>query len=295
MKVGVFGDSYVAKWHPAHKLATQVLDWKYATRFHSDNKPFIWWKHLEIIDPTLETFEHGAGGCDNWWIYSEFLDNHEKYDKVIVCITADSRYSWSTYEKGYRDYPEEKQNRHWLHATNIMTAEHKSEYYDGGQRLRDDYKVMVPYLERVYYSDRKRYVTFSRLLREEIKRIRPDTIFINCFNPTPVNGIDNDNSLYEITLYENAKLNKDLGIPTSMEDPALDSQIDCRIAHLTKPSHIQLAKRVANCILQNNTTVYLNVNEYHREMDEDDYKEFWTKRDMLKYANRYYDAGIPIG
>ena len=30
-------------------------------------------------------------------------------------------------------------------------------------------------------------------------------------------------------------------------------------------------------------------------MEKKDYREFWTRRDILKYANTYYDAGITIG
>lgn len=286
--IGVFGDSYVEPWNPAHSLATEVLDWKYATRFHSDTKPFIWHKNLEQLNPLLKVHAYGQGGCDNWWIYSSFLEHQEKYDKIIICWTHDSRYSWSTNDLTV------PQELHWLHATNLLTAIEKSKHYDGGQKFRDDYKAMIDFLERVYYVDEKRYKTFSRLLREDIKRIRPDTIFINCFNADN----DNHNSLFEITQYESKQMNIPLGtgVRTSHgpSDTDLDQLYDCRIAHLTKPSHETLARQVATAIDLNHTSLTINLNSFFRTMTKQDRREYWTKRDILKYANRYYDAGLKI-
>lgn len=288
MQIGVFGDSYVEPWNPAHNLATEVLDWKYATRFHSDTKPFIWHKHLQQLDPLLKVHAYGQGGCDNWWIYSSFLEHQEKYDKIIICWTHDSRYSWSTNDLKVH------QERHWLHATNLLTTIEKSKHYDGGQKFKDDYKAMIDFLERVYYVDEKRYKTFSRMLREDIKRIRPDTMFINCFD----NDDQDHNNLFEITRYESNQLNIPLGTGVQSNhghrDTDLDRLYDCRIAHLTKPSHETLARQVATAIDLNHTSLTINLNSFSRTMTKQDRREYWTKRDILKYANRYYDAGLKI-
>ena len=153
----------------------------------------------------------------------------------------------------------------------------------------------------MYHKDRKRHHTFSRLLRKEITEIRPDAIFINAFNPTEGDE-DHNNTLHEITLYENHLLyskNKTLGydiIPTFWNGtPPMDELIDCRICHLTKASNLKLAEKVLGAINYNHTSVPIIINDFYRTMEKKDYREFWTRRDILKYANTYYDAGIAIG
>ena len=102
MKIGIFGDSYVDRWNPAHRLARQCLDDNLAEKFCNDNPAFPWYTHLPKMNNTYKVFEHGLGGCDNWYIYSQFLEHHEKYDKIIVVWTHDGRYSWTTYEEGFK-------------------------------------------------------------------------------------------------------------------------------------------------------------------------------------------------
>ena len=50
-----------------------------------------------------------------------------------------------------------------------------------------------------------------------------------------------------------------------------------------------------NAIDYKHTSVPIIINDFYREMEKQDYREFWTRRDMLKYANTYYNAGISIG
>ena len=310
MKIGIFGDSYVEKWNPSHRLARQCLPDDIANLFCNDNQPIPWYSFLQIYNNTYEVFEHGCGGCDNWYIYNTFLDNHEKYENVIIVWTNDARYSWTTHEEGYEAYPEEEQKRHWLHVSNIGTAINKSEHYGaeikkppikGIPRYREDYKTMIDFLGRIHYADRRRHNTFSKLLRKEIQQIRPDAIFINAFNPTE-DKEDHNNTLHEITLYESKSMHgktEDVDhalIPTFYDGtPPMDALIDCRVCHLTRTSHKKLARMVMNAIDYKHTSVPIIINDFYREMEKQDYREFWTRRDMLKYANIYYNAGISIG
>ena len=308
MKIGIFGDSYVDRWNPAHRLARQCLDDNLAEKFCNDNPAFPWYTHLPKMNNTYKVFEHGLGGCDNWYIYSQFLEHHEKYDKIIVVWTHDGRYSWTTYEEGFPYDPEEIQNRHWLHAVNLDTAIDKSKNYcdegppvPGVERYRADYKALIPFFERVHHADRKRHLKFSQLLQKEVRETRPDAIFINAFNPSG-SSIDHSGTLQEITLYENHLLYEDwpqMGekiIPTFWSGaPPMDEIIDCRICHMTKNSNVKFAEKVLSAINYNHTNIQIIVNDFWRKMEKKDYREFWTRRDILKYANTYYNAGITIG
>lgn len=307
--LGIFGDSYVEGYNPAHRLAKQCLDDKFADLFCNDNKPYPWYNHIPKINNTYEVSEYGCGGCDNWYTYNQFINNHEKYDRVIIVWTNDGRYSWSTKEEGYAYDPEEIQNRHWMHVSNLDTAIDKSKHYcneetgkiKGVEKYRADYKALIPFFERVHHADRKRHHKFSQLLRKEVREIRPDAIFINAFNPT-TSKLDHTGTLHEITLYENHLLYKDwpsMGhkiIPTYWPDgtPPMDEIIDCRVCHMTKNTNIKFAEKVMTALNYTHTSVPIIINDFWRKMEKQDFREFWTRRDILKYANRYYDAGLKI-
>ena len=77
--------------------------------------------------------------------------------------------------------------------------------------------------------------------------------------------------------------------------PPMDEIIDCRICHMTKNSNVKFAEKVLSAINYNHTNIQIIVNDFWRKMEKKDYREFWTRRDILKYANTYYNAGITIG
>ena len=68
-------------------------------------------------------------------------------------------------------------------------------------------------------------------------------------------------------------------------------------SHLSKDknSNVKFAEKVLSAINYNHTNIQIIVNDFWRKMEKKDYREFWTRRDILKYANTYYNAGITIG
>jgi hypothetical protein len=274
MKVLIVGDSYVNNFVPTHLLSKQNLSNKQHIRFKDNHPYYSWTSHLSEVNPDFQITSLGEGGCDNWWIYSTFLANYKNYDKVIITWTADSRYSWQT-EDGV-----------WFHTSNVASAKHKYEMEETNRHL---YKTMIDFLPQVHFEDVNRYRAFNRLMLDNIKLLKHDTMFINCFNPNDTHFKDNEqynNCLFAITQYEN----KQMGIKgfANWKDPDLDEKLDCRHGHITRSSHIILGKQIASAVERGVTEFNIKIDSFKREMTENDYKEFWTRRDILKYAEKYY-------
>lgn len=294
MKILIIGDSYVMPWNPSTKIARDTLTDEQWEFFDKDHQNFSWCDHLSEINPLWEVKVLGQGGCDNWWIYNTFLENYKHYDKIIICWTSESRYSWKSYDDiNKRDEPK------WMHVSNLISAQHKYTHPENEQQ-KDDYKVMLDFLPRVYYADHERYQTFSRLLKDNIQRINPGTMFINCFGSQ--NHIqrfspeEDTNSLHSITQHENQLLGLDQWHGGFWADTSgnseLDKPHDCRCCHLLRSSHLILAKQIATAIDSNIKEFEIKIESFEREITEEDRREIWTKRDIIKYANKYQDAKV---
>jgi len=274
MRILVVGDSYVQYNNPAQELAKQDLTHKQFVRFRDDHPYYSWTNHLSEVNPHFQVTVLGEGGCDNWWIYSTFLANYKNYDKVIITWTADSRYSWQT-EAGV-----------WLHTSNIVSAKNK---YETDTKNKHLFKTMLDFLPQIHYQDVNRYISFNDLMRESVRLLKPDAMFINCFYPNNTHFKDNEqytNCLFAITQYENDQM--DVKGSASWKDPDLDAKLDCRHSHLTRSSHRILGTHVADAIAKYVTKFFVDIESFKRPMTEHDNKEFWTRRDILKYAEKYY-------
>lgn len=69
MKIGVFGDSY-AKWR---------LD---------NEETYIWWTHFQELIPGCQVTSYGCPGSSIDYSLHELLENHQRYDFVIWCVTG---------------------------------------------------------------------------------------------------------------------------------------------------------------------------------------------------------------
>ena len=278
MKILVIGDSYVKNHVPSQLLAQQNLTWEHFNSFRDDHPYYSWTSHLSEVNPDFQITSLGEGGCDNWWIYSTFLANYKNYDKVIITWTADSRYSWQT------------EDGSWFHTSNVASAKRKYEVDSKNKHL---FKTMLDFLPQIHFEDVNRYKAFNRLMRDNVRLLKPDAMFIDCFNPNDTHFRDEEdynNCLFAITQYEN----KQMGIKgfANWKDPDLDEKLDCRCGHLTRSSHQILGKQIVSAIECGVTEFDIKIDSFKREMTVQDYKEFWTKRDIMKYADKHYNAGM---
>lgn len=275
MRVLVIGDSYVKNFVPAQELAKKTLTYKQFARFREDHPYYSWTDHLSEVNPNFQITSLGQGGCDNWWIYSTFLANYKNYDKVIITWTADSRYSW------------QQEDGVWFHTSNVASAKNK---YELDSKSRHLFKTMIDFLPQIHFEDVNRYRTFNALMRESVRLLKPDAMFIDCFNPNDTHSKDDvnySNCLFAITQYENDQMNVRGLAHWKDTDPDLDDRLDCRHGHLTRISHQILGKQVADAIAKDVTKFFVNIDSFKRPMTENDHKEFWTRRDIMKYADKY--------
>ena len=136
-----------------------------------------------------------------------------------------------------------------------------------------------------------------RLLKDSMRKIRPDVIFMHGLYQWGDPKRDEDGCLRWITSYENEIIgnpketnpNK-LGLRNSVRglfDSHNKVKYDVRVAHLTEPSHRILAKKVATALEKGSTQIKINTDEFHRTFDEEEYERYWwSEHDVVEYYEK---------
>jgi hypothetical protein len=159
MKVGIFADSYG--------------DRKIGANGHT------WVEMLEkICDADVEN--HSVSGSSVWYSYDKFKTHHQKYDKIVFLITGDGRITVPLSPE-YTDL----RLRHITGHTQGFRDAIKNKEYKNNVYLKHVADAIEKYYAYLHDPDKNRET--DRLMYEEIKRIRPDTLFIPCFKNSPMN------------------------------------------------------------------------------------------------------------
>jgi hypothetical protein len=272
-KIGVFGDSYVDPVDLRMDVASQALSKhaleKYKVQIESE---FVIWHELLSSLGNYKTTAHARGGCDQYYIYKQFLDNHAKYDRNIVVLTNETRYSFKSWEA----------NGDWIHGTNAATCKVKSVLPEYKAKQRVKYRHLGNYIEQIFLDDLDRCEIINDALIAQMKALRPDTLFINAFhkNIEPLSNSEKEQCLHAITRYEQEQLgNLNSFHIKKTYDP--DQKVDCRIAHMTEPSHRILARQVARALDRKHTSLAININEYHRKFHDGEFERYWQSPNMI--------------
>lgn len=171
--VGIFGDSYANAEH-GHEDFPNMRD-------------NAWFYHL---GEEYEATSYGVGGASNYYSYAKFLEHHNKYDKNIFLITYPGRHPSSeiVIEKNPKfDYlgkgpGVDMEYGKVLFPSSAGTSDylltHASEYNFNSSTLRKLNAIRDYYM---WLEHREYDQTVTELLIDHIKRIRPDTLFINLF------------------------------------------------------------------------------------------------------------------
>lgn len=239
--LGLFGDSFVQdhRWgefmfHDVLKITNEDK----LTNLLQQYKKAIpaWWELLHNYNAT----PHGVGGADNYCGLLNFLYNHEKYDRVIFLITESQRQSfWLEESKSSHNltsdihYSANNLNR-WIHATSEAQCIDK-------QSSNEFYSVMKDFHATVGRADRVKGNILTNLIVEKVKKIRPDTLFINGF------ADNSEDILLEHLIEDFFEVKK--GTPL-LELHWIDNKklgswpnlVDMRISHQSTPSNTRLAK-----------------------------------------------------
>lgn len=73
MKIGIFGDSYASQ--PSQSNPSHLQ----------------WWQYVQQQCPNIKITNHTHGGSALHYTWKQFHAHQHKYDKVIVCVTNNSR------------------------------------------------------------------------------------------------------------------------------------------------------------------------------------------------------------
>lgn len=150
MKIGIFGDSFASK----------SRSW-----WRKDNY-LSWVEHLSL---KYDVTNYSEGGSSLFYSYSQLIKNHQKYQKIVLLVTNTGRlhlpHAELVIHQHVPGYP------HLLnYKDRCLTTEHKI--------LHESLMNYFIYIQNMNEESVK-----QRLLIEEIRRIRPDTLMIPCFDP----------------------------------------------------------------------------------------------------------------
>lgn len=158
---------------------------------------------------------YGKNGSDIYYSYLQFLEHHEKHDKIIFAVTDYNRHS--------RVYNDE-----WKHFSDPSTLEMRLKWAETYEDIKV-YETMFNLFKYVISNNNSRELGIAKVLINEIKRIRPDTLFIRLFENTPGPDV-----LYLLKISKLEKGDIHIG---DWRDKSYYGMVDNRLQHLTRESH----------------------------------------------------------
>lgn len=201
MKIGIFGDSYADE--NIHRNIAKYPSW---VELLKDNKNF-------------EVCSFGMSGTSLYYSYTQFLKNHEQFDKIIFVITVPGRIMLPE----YISVPDGDEL--WRHINNANTA---SQHIKRANTSHFKNACVAAKMYYEYLFDLEKEELYHRLLIDEIKRIRSDAIMVDTASPI----------IGKVTLSEISK-KEILGAGLPIE---LFHSNDRRMCHLSKENNIRLSR-----------------------------------------------------
>ena len=154
--LGIFGDSYCDEsfGHPD---------------FIPEGDRWAWFYNI----PEYTATTHGRGGANLYYIYKQFLEHHNKYDKVVVVLTQYERIPGSNIDLIGHNKPVflpglEQINYYLKKYEKVLTIQNVNKL----KALRDFY---------LWAQDDTVCYDIGKLIVDKIKLTRPDAIMINGF------------------------------------------------------------------------------------------------------------------
>ena len=228
-KIAVFGDSFAAKsnleFTDTHEMFVKEIydlcNRKYNKKEFSRIREILGSNYKCWMD-VLGADTYGKSGSDIYFSYNQFINNHKAYDKCIFVVTTPLRFSSNI--------------NGWRHCGSAEDAREKMDWSEN----KKYYSVLADAFEHIFYKDLDRIEIINQAMLDNIKYIRPDTIFINAFPDLK--------NVYELEL---KAWNTD-----HIESQDYSKFIDLRMCHMTNENNAILG----NYILQNlDKSGYLDV------------------------------------
>ena len=197
---------------------------------------------------------YGKNGSDIYYSYLQFLEHHEKHDKIIFAVTDYNRHS--------RVYDDE-----WKHFSDPNTLEMRLKYAESFED-KIVYETMHNLFKYIIANNNSREFNISNILINEIKRIRPDTLFIRLFENTP-----GPNVLYLLKISNLEKGNINIG---DWRDKSYRGMIDIRLQHLTRESHDVITNEIEKAWANGDQWLDMDYDTFKNlEFDKDEYFVNW--------------------
>lgn len=220
MKIAIYGDSFTVT-HPRQANS--------------------WVQHLKILGYNIDNL--GANGSSCYYSYKKFTYTHQEYDKIIFLATGYGRY-WL---KDNKFEPSQ-------HVNGPDCAESFLNWPDITPGDQNRLRVLRDYMIHVQNTEQEQ--DFQDLMLREVKKIRPDTILIPCFdhNSSRVPNWEGP-CLFDICKIDIQHFNltrQQWTYPGS----------DLRHAHMNDDNNIIFANNLALTIESDSANFFINLNDY---------------------------------
>lgn len=227
--VAIFADS--------HADCTYLNEWKTQYKHIGPGWP-------ELLAEKYSVTNFAAGGSGTYYSYNLFKKMQAKFDVVIYIPTQASRFSVF--------YPDVNKTVHMVPSFVLVQAA-RGEFK---KLFTNDFKVAqaaVAYISHIMDQDKDEEI--KRLMLQEVKRLRPNTIFLPAFHEDKV---DDCISLVTLSQREYAHWNTTFQQVQKTQPPLLD----IRKCHLTNGNNQSVFVKVVEAIESNDTVVRLYQSDF---------------------------------
>jgi hypothetical protein len=223
MKIGIFGDSWA-------KTIT-------SSEGKKNHDGYAWW---ELLSEKYEVTNFGVPGSSVYFSYEEFNTHYRKFDKIIFLAAEPGRLTFEIGSeiKNPRLAPEFKR-----HCNSYGTADYYSTVFNNPRFPEDSARINAAKEYFLWLLNRKEQAEYRRLLLNEIKNLKADTLILIPSEPwDPVNN-QVIPCLLDISNMETDHFGKG-----SLQDLMSQGYTDIRPCHLTRKNNKILADKITNWI-----------------------------------------------
>jgi len=296
MSIGLFGDSYA---HCQHFIHNDII-YTPKSRGEFDS----------IVIPTMPTWasmlpdttNYASGGTDLSWSFLNFLENHEKHDRILFVITDPNRITLRTNHLNISNNTEAGLR---ISGVNANQSADKANYFKNSARVEDihaghAYDALRTWQTYVQLDTPERDWLHYGVLINELQRIRPDIKLIKAFNhPTqaqchPFSITDNVHNpevkrlaklgYFPFKHFDNIPLDTESNYLHNICRAEIfssesfksrwdkqDKWCDIRPGHITSHSHLILFKTITAWLQTNDTWLKFDIEEFkNNNTDVDD-------------------------
>jgi hypothetical protein len=218
MRIAIFGDSYAS------------------TYAHNHVRPYPSW--TEMLSTKYDVVNFSENGSSLYYMKRIFDQEHQKFDKIVFCITAPARLEFKveTLENNLKYTP-------WYqHIPTIHTIKQRLQISELTDLDKKRYKILYEYILEIQDFEQEQY--HHTMLVKDIINQRPDTILMPGF---PTSLTDQTDCLEDITRFEDNIFNKTTG-----------TYFDGRPCHMSLENNKVVFNIVQDALLNNKSKISLS-------------------------------------